>query len=674
MNQQIPEIFHSLDVFKGWEVAEEIGSGGTSRVFRLIGQEDPTQQAALKWIHLERRGDALGARFLDAQADLINEIRTQLSMQDIPQVVAIRAYNVINSPDGNEIDAFSRMDLLTPLTKWMREGGHTVRDVLHVLRDISTAVDACHQRRILHRDIKPENILLDASGFKLSDFGVAGIVLEHSTQSRYTRTFAPPEYRAGGIQDEHGDLFSLGLTAYVLFNNDQMPYQKGFDAESRNQAWAARQEAISAGHKRFPPPCFAGTEQVSDVLCRACALDPADRFPSATAFYAALEQAVYSSQNLISAVLPFHEQREGQPAGGAAPNERREQASVYDTSKPVEHITDTRSTGRQTNRVLESVTPSVSNIPAISAETASANAAIVGWDDDPTRGQKTESNSSGSESIVIPEDPPKPKWKMWVGLAAAVVVLATILLIVLIPKGKQGPVDIATPQATLAMFRVDVNGCNAVIDGKTATTYTLYPENADYLKLEVKTSGGAEEVRGLVPDVTYVITDTLGRSATFDTASQTPESLHILNCRTSVVAYPWVTAKAEGFNPYDSENLNNPTTTHSASMRLKNAKADYQDACYYFQMDLRWADDTRPDARNLRIVLRPESGGIAMDESYTFTPTSSTKSAQTILIPAAPIIEDMVGQGLISDGTADLFFYYDDIRLAEMTVTITKAK
>ena len=140
------------------------------------------------------------------------------------------------------------------------------------------------------------------------------------------------------------------------------------------------------------------------------------------------------------------------------------------------------------------------------------------------------------------------------------------------------------------------------------------------------------------------------------------------------MAYPWVTAKVEGFNPYDSENLNNPTTTHGSSMRLKNAKADYQDACYYYQMDLKWADDTRPDARNLRIVLRPESGGIAMDESYTFTPTSSTKSAQTILIPAAPIIEDMVGQGLISDGTADLFFYYDDIRLAEMTVTITKAK
>ena len=73
------------------------------------------------------------------------------------------------------------------------------------------------------------------------------------------------------------------------------------------------------------------------------------------------------------------------------------------------------------------------------------------------------------------------------------------------------------------------------------------------------------------------------------------------------------------------------------------------------------------------MVLHPENGGIAMDESYTFTPVTN-RSIQTVLIPAAPIIERMAEQGLIEDGTADLFFYYGDIRMAEMTVTISKVK
>ena len=150
MNQIIPEAYLELDVLKGWKVVEEIGAGGSSKIFRM--ENENGEQSALKWIHLARRGDILSDRFLASQAQIINEIRTQLSLSGIPEVAAIRGYTVVNSPDGNTIDAFIRMDLMKPLTQWMREGGHSVRDVLNVLRDVSTAVDACHAKGILHRD------------------------------------------------------------------------------------------------------------------------------------------------------------------------------------------------------------------------------------------------------------------------------------------------------------------------------------------------------------------------------------------------------------------------------------------------------------------------------------------------------------------------------------------
>ena len=709
MEIRIPEEFLELDVLRGWKVAEKIGDGGAGKVFRLE-KEDGTQ-AALKWIHLERRGDAMSARFLDAQAQLINEIRTQLSLDEISQVAAIRDYSVINSPDGKTIDAFIRMDLLTPLTVWLREGSHTVREVLRVIQDVSTAVDACHARGILHRDIKPENILVDKTGFMLSDFGVAGIMVDHDTQSRYTRTFAPPEYQPGGGQNISGDLYSLGLTAYVLFNNDKMPYQEGFDQESRNRAWAARQEAISSGHKRFPPPRYAGNDAVRTVLCKACAIDPAERYSSAMAFYNALEAAVAGAGDMKSAVLPFHDQSaENTGAGTAAPaGEGRRRVDLYSAGAGASHgesapvkpetraetekeepardqreskpdtgssadagpaVTDARSTGRRTRQVLGDVLPGKEQKTEKPKE-KDASSAVADWD------TVVDDNKPKMETLDIPTEDEEQKKKrekkeklrkrLRVLLPAAALLIG--LVIWFARPAPSDPVP-AEPEITPVPLQVEVKGCAVSVTGALSGPCVYYPVGSEYLSKKQDVTEGSAEITGLLPDVAYILQDGNGREVRFTTAARSPAEISIQDCDADIVSYKWSVVRQDDFSPIGQ--LNNRTTVRNApSMKLKTAKAEYQDSCYYFRLVISYAGSERPEKQDILITLCMESGKVITDHAMGFVPDTE-RSFQTVLIPADGLIDAMMANGGVEYGNARLAFYLGETRMADLETEIVK--
>lgn len=151
---------------------------------------------------------------------------------------------------------------------------------------MADALEACHNLDMVHQDVKLENILYDPQKklYKLSDFGLATI--DSAERPGGTRYFKPPEYKeANAKPTKVGDLYSLGMVAYLLFNNSKLPEQVGFAADAEKDAW----EKIQDRHEKksnFTAPEYA-VGAISRAIINATRCDPEKRYQSAADMKAA---------------------------------------------------------------------------------------------------------------------------------------------------------------------------------------------------------------------------------------------------------------------------------------------------------------------------------------------------------------------------------------------------
>ena len=167
-----------------------------------------------------------------------------------------------------------------------RERQLPLSESLRITREVASALDYAHRHNVVHRDIKPENILLHEGAAMVADFGIGkalsaqGASLTQTGLSLGTPAYMSPEQAAGDLgTDGRSDLYSLGCVLYEMLTGE--PPFTGISAQ-----------AIIA--KRFvaPIPRIQATRDVpaavDTAVTRALARTPADRFPSAAEFAAAL--------------------------------------------------------------------------------------------------------------------------------------------------------------------------------------------------------------------------------------------------------------------------------------------------------------------------------------------------------------------------------------------------
>ncbi|KAJ1497720.1 Map microtubule affinity-regulating kinase [Coelomomyces lativittatus] len=94
------------------------------------------------------------------------------------------------------------------------------KDARKYFRQIVSAVDYCHQLKIVHRDLKAENLLLDKDlNVKIADFGFSN---QFSPGQRLNTWCGSPPYAAPELfqgKEYSGpevDIWSLGVVLYVL--------------------------------------------------------------------------------------------------------------------------------------------------------------------------------------------------------------------------------------------------------------------------------------------------------------------------------------------------------------------------------------------------------------------------------------------------------------------------
>lgn len=191
------------------------------------------------------------------------------------------------NPDGIGWKLYIRMELLTPLTKVVRNPA-SEEQVVKVGMDLCNALVACKKKNILHRDIKPANIMVAEDGnFKLGDFGVAK-TSERTAGGTKTGTYnfmAPEVYN----NQEYGfsvDIYSLGMVLYWMLNRRLGPFLPLPPVvPTASQTDEAQQRRF--GGETLPPP-VDGSQALKQIVLRACAFDPAIRYSHPEDLYADL--------------------------------------------------------------------------------------------------------------------------------------------------------------------------------------------------------------------------------------------------------------------------------------------------------------------------------------------------------------------------------------------------
>ena len=187
-----------------------------------------------------------------------------------------------------------------------RGGKLPVDEAARILREAAGALGAAHRHGIVHRDVKPENIMLEGPDRRtlVMDFGIAKTA-EPNAERGLTGTgtlvgtpqYMSPEQATGERDLDHrSDQYSLAMVGFRMLTG-----KPAFDADSIQTLIfkLVTQPAARASEVEPSVP-----EPLADVLARALAKRPDDRFPSMEAFAAAVAAATAPAAPTLAILGP----------------------------------------------------------------------------------------------------------------------------------------------------------------------------------------------------------------------------------------------------------------------------------------------------------------------------------------------------------------------------------
>ena len=259
--------------WQGWKIVKKLGRGGYGSVYQAQrNSAGVMEDAAIKVISFPKDKEDIEADFTDGY-----------------DIVSCDDFATKPHEDGIGWDVFIRMELLTPLTTLIKQYAGSIPEekVIKVGMDICSALILCESKHIVHRDIKPENIMVSEFGdYKLGDFGIAR-TMYHTTQATIAGSdrYMAPEVITRKEYGKEVDIYSLGLVLYWMLNNRKRPFIDADDIPSNEENEQAQLRRVTGDP--LPPPKY-GSRKLQNIVLKACAYEPKDRFSSAREMYQAL--------------------------------------------------------------------------------------------------------------------------------------------------------------------------------------------------------------------------------------------------------------------------------------------------------------------------------------------------------------------------------------------------
>ncbi|WP_353509192.1 Stk1 family PASTA domain-containing Ser/Thr kinase [Intrasporangium sp.] len=174
------------------------------------------------------------------------------------------------------------------LAKVLAERGRIpAQEAARMTAQVCDALGAAHEAGFVHRDIKPSNVIITPQGaVKVTDFGIAralgGSSLTETGTIMGTAQYVSPEMVRGEPANEASDQYSVGVLLFQMLTGS-VP----FDGDSPVTV------ALRHLDSEVPRPSSLAPDlpiALDEVVARATAMDPRDRFPDVGAMAAALRQ------------------------------------------------------------------------------------------------------------------------------------------------------------------------------------------------------------------------------------------------------------------------------------------------------------------------------------------------------------------------------------------------
>jgi TonB family protein len=268
--------------FGQYTLLERIAVGGMAELWkaRMRGVEGFQKTVAIKRIlpHMTDNAEFVGM-FIDEA-----KLAAQLTH---PNIVHIYDLGKIGRDYYIAMEFVDGKDLRSLLNAGRRKGMPLPLELgLLIAARLASALDYAHRKRdfedremgLVHRDVSPQNVLLTYEGdVKLCDFGIAKAAAKASqTQMGALKgklQYMSPEQAWGRPVDARSDLFSLGAVLFEMVTGERL-----FPGDSEMSVL----EAVRQGQTRAPRQVNPSLPQeVDEIVARALAVDPKDRFQSA---------------------------------------------------------------------------------------------------------------------------------------------------------------------------------------------------------------------------------------------------------------------------------------------------------------------------------------------------------------------------------------------------------
>ena len=283
----------------GYRLEEQIGQGGMAVVFRAQ-DERLRRQVALKILSPALATDeAFRHRF-------IRESRSAAAVDD-PHIIPVFE---AGDSDGVLFIAMRYVPGGDAGTLVHRVGPLPEARAAAIISGVASALDAAHAAGLVHRDVKPANMLVDARPRRpdhvyLSDFGLTKGALSSVSQTGTghflgTPTYSAPEQIQGQRVDERTDEYALACAAFALLSGEP-PFP-------RDEGMAVLYAHLSADPPRLTSRRPGLPPAVDDVLLRALAKAPEDRYASCGEFADALRTALGLQRYDSDVAIVLHQQ------------------------------------------------------------------------------------------------------------------------------------------------------------------------------------------------------------------------------------------------------------------------------------------------------------------------------------------------------------------------------